>query len=362
MSVRLLVILVLLVVLSVSVSAGPAVPKSSIPIDSESYRTIGSVRNIDDRKHEFGLRDGRGTSYTVRADEAEFVYRDRRGSFGDLRDNLGVTIYGRELRRGIIDADVVIIGVVGDDYPLLRYEDVGRIITVRGEVLRVDQQASRAYMRSERGELDVVIGRETDIRELGRRRTLADLRPGVHIVVTGPLDTPHIITAHTVNVGGPDPGSPGIDSILSGVVTRDTGLFDRNLVVRTLLGEKRVEIPRGADVRIDGSYGSVHEIRRGDQIRAVGRWSGDVFVVRQLVATRAGDTELGEIVRISGYELTVRIDSRNYYVYVRNAVIRLDGRSISVRDLRVGDRITISGDKRGSVIYADRIDVEKRRR
>jgi hypothetical protein len=368
MNLRVLIISTILAAIPAAVLAGPAVPRNSDPLPSRSIvdnmTLAGTVQSVDQRRAEFVLLEHSGVRYTVRTRDADFMRGDRRGSFSDLRPSELVTVYGVDQRGGIIGADVVVISVLEDTYILpYGFEEVGRIVTARGVVESVDERRGRVTLHGERGLIELSIGREADIREAGRRRTIADIRPGTFLVVTGRLETIRSIAAHTINIGGPDPGTALFDTVLTGIVSRSTGLLDRTLVVRSPLGDVRLEIPRGADVRVSGYPASVHEIRRGDQVRATGRWSGGVFVVRQISALQTHQwEETGRIIRIDGNILVIRVGTAEYSVYARHADIRRDGRRISIRDLRSGDYIVVQGERRDNVIYAERIDVDTRRR
>ena len=101
------------------VFAGVATPKSSGSRNTTSINLStlnGTVVSLDQKKAEFVLSDDSGLKSTVRTKGADFVYVDKRGTFNDLRKNIRVRVYGSQISRGLVDADLVVIGLSQDSY------------------------------------------------------------------------------------------------------------------------------------------------------------------------------------------------------------------------------------------------------
>jgi hypothetical protein len=168
--------------------------------------------------------------------------------------------------------------------------------------------------------------------------------------------------AHTINLNDTDGGrSYDLQTVLMGEVTGETGKWDRDITVRTPVGERTVTVARDARVMRAGLSISVHDINSGENIKAVGSWKGNVFSAVQLDVTSSRNDQgnyFGKIDRIdyNDREFRVKVGRSVYRVEADNARVTDYGRQISFRDLRNGQEVRIYGDLRGDTIYADSID------
>lgn len=340
--------------------------------DDDGYgrRTLtGVVTDIDSPSLELTVRfDERGT-YTVRADEAIVQMGSRELKFRDIREGDHLKITG-DLRSGkIMDAYTIRIltgdGRDDDSYDRGAGWETGKVLTVSGEVESVDSVRGLVRLASEVGQVDILVERRTDIREWGRKKTFDDIRDGDHLVVTGKVESYSRLTAHSINIGGPDSrgGSNNLQTIVMGEVVRNSDAWDRNLTVRTPVGEVTMAVPREAKVIRNGDYISVHEIDRGDIVRALGTWRGNTFTANQIDVTTGGssrdrDRYFGRIEHINydRREFKLKVGRDEYTVKARDAEIVDSGDRLSFRELKNGQDVWTSGDRRGDTIYADRID------
>jgi hypothetical protein len=171
---------------------------------------------------------------------------------------------------------------------------------------------------------------------------------------------------------------------VTGVVTSDTGPFDRSIKVRLDDGRQRtIDVPKKVTIRRDSRNVSVHDLKEGDVVRVkIDRFrnDGSLEARRVDVLQRADDryyddsrggrgdawnnsydhnvTE-GTVSSIDSRNgiLRIRFNGRIMDVDVRNSDIRDDRGSMSLRDLQNGDRVTVTGTRNGDTIRASRVTV-----
>lgn len=178
---------------------------------------------------------------------------------------------------------------------------------------------------------------------------------------------------------------------VSGVVTRDTSVFDRKIRVRLDDGQERTfKVPKDARVMRDGRSISIHDVKKDDYVRVrVDRYrsDGDLTPIRVDVLGRYDDRwndgrwnddrwdegrrdngwdrdtsrneTRGSVVNIDSRNGILRIDvnGRTLRTDVRRAEIRDSRGSMPLRDLQRGDRVTVYGRRDGDTIQATRVVV-----
>lgn len=325
----------------------------------------GVVTSIDSRRSEITVRQGRSDTIRVRADEAYIRNSGRSASFRDIHEGDTVRISGDVRSNGYMDAySIDLVDWDHNDGYNRRGDErwkPGTIVTVGGTVRDADTRRGYFEFDSDRGDLRIITTNGTDIREMGRRKTVKDIRKGHYLIINGHLESYTTLRANTINIGGPDsrPGS-GRSSILIGEVTRNTTLWDRNIKVKSPLGERTVKVPQNVDITRDGRGVSIHDINKGEIVRVLGRWSGDTMIANQVDVIGDRDYQddyFGKIEKIdyNDREFRIKVRDRNYYIIARDADIFDNDRRISFRDLKNGQSVWITGDLRGDTIYADRI-------
>jgi hypothetical protein len=176
---------------------------------------------------------------------------------------------------------------------------------------------------------------------------------------------------------------------VAGVVTRDTGVFDRDIRVRLDNGEERtIDVPKDIRVLRSGRTISVHDIQKGDYVRVQlerYRPDGDLDARRVEVIGQAYDDYYdrrddnrrndrrddnwdnaydrdethGTVSSIDSRNgiLRIRVNGRTVDVDVRRSDIRDSRGAMSLRDLQYGDRVTVYGRRNGDDIRATRVTV-----
>jgi hypothetical protein len=164
---------------------------------------------------------------------------------------------------------------------------------------------------------------------------------------------------------------------VSGIVTKDTGAFDRRIRVRLDNGRERtVDVPKDVAIRRDGRTISVHDIKKDDQVRIrLDRFSddGNLEARRLDVVGRVQDRwnddrdggrdayreTRGTVSSIDSRNgiLRIRVDGRTVNVDVRRADIRDNRGALPLRDLQYGDRVTVYGTRDRDDIQATRVTV-----
>jgi hypothetical protein len=161
---------------------------------------------------------------------------------------------------------------------------------------------------------------------------------------------------------------------LTGTVSGATGNVTRTMKVRALGRTYSVEVPRDTRVYRNGRAVSVHELKDGDRVRIRGDWRGDRLRADRVDAVtdtgygggynggydRPGRNDrgvTGTIERIDprGRTFRLRTPYRTYDVDARDADVMSASRNRRFADLREGERVTVTGEVRGSRLVADQI-------
>jgi hypothetical protein len=180
--------------------------------------------------------------------------------------------------------------------------------------------------------------------------------------------------------------------------------------MQTEYGDRKVDVVKSAEVRIDRLPASVHDLTKGDSVRVFGTWDGDTMVATRLEtyqpsasatyrveekpadepapavsdtppaetaqkpappakepappapsATESAKTTTltGRIVDIDYTNLNLSVDAnlKDNKVDARDAVVTREGSSRRFSELMKGDKVEVKGDWDGDVMKASSIAV-----
>ncbi len=171
---------------------------------------------------------------------------------------------------------------------------------------------------------------------------------------------------------------------IEGTVACPASMFDRSLALGTIYGERKVDVPKDADIVISGHAGSVHDLIKGDKVRATGAWSGSTLVasriesgekppepaVEQPAATAPAPTPpapeaprpndlTGRIVDIdyAKSELSIDAGMKDTKIDAADASVTRKGSTRRFSELKKGDKVEVKGDWVGDVLKATMVDV-----
>lgn len=83
------------------------------------------------------------------------------------------------------------------------------------------------------------------------------------------------------------PGAEGTSATLHGLMSGGTSMFGRSIHVTIHGVDVKVDVPHGADVKLDGAPASVHQLPKGGRITVTGVWeSGGKVRAAQIDASR----------------------------------------------------------------------------
>jgi len=246
----------------------------------------------------------------------------------------------------------------------LGYSQIGTIVTVRGVMQSVDADTSSVWLASPYGLVTVAVPSYADVRSFGRPCSLLGLRTGTYAVVTGRLDRLMAVTAHTINIGGPDPAAqPGPATLVSGTIIREMDLMSRSLTLSTPIGQKLVQVAPGGRVSRRGYLISGYDLRYGDQVQAVGYWTAGVYVATQLDVLRDGPrpqwVECGRVISIDLVRKNLELDigPKEVLVGAGSAEIWRGSDRRSFSDLMTGAYVTVYGNSSAGRVDATRIEI-----
>jgi len=248
--------------------------------------------------------------------------------------------------------------------PSLGYDKVGRIVTIRGYVSYVEADISILGLSTPYGLITVHVPSYADVRSFGRGMSLMSVRTGTYAIATGRLEQPTVMTANTINIGGPDSGAgTNVATLLSGTVIREADFMTRSLTLNTVLGDKLMQVAPGARVTRHGYLISTYDLRYGDQLQAIGCWSGGVYIATQVDVFNDGPGyswhDTGRIISIDAIhkEFVFDIGGQNVLVGASDADIWLGGMHKRFSDLTVGMHVTVYGAQWAGRIDATRIEI-----
>jgi len=370
------------------------------------FRRTGAAGNIDRSAEAFDMVVD-GFTYTILADRAAVQLKG--GKFitiRDLKDNAKVEVIGEQLSaRTILAATVTVLEESGGytERASQGYRPNDHVDT-KGYVTRVDPRFGEIDIRTKLGNYVVLVKAGSVIRRYIYVADISEVNEGDDISVVGTVDRDGRIVAERVQVSvsaSPDeraayyptgkgyrPPAASIsghrEDVIEGTVTTPASMFDRSLAVKTFYGERKVDVPKDADVVISGRPASVHDLIKGDKVRAIGTWSGSTLVASRIESgekpietaveqptavtpaapspapeTPRPDSVTGRIVEIDyvKFELSVDSEMKDIRIDAADAAVTRKGSTRRFSELKKGDKVEVKGEWVADVLKATMVDV-----
>jgi len=374
------------------------------------FHATGAAISIDRRAEVFDIVD-RGSTYTILADRATVQLNS--GKFvtiRDLKDNASVRVTGEQLSARTVLASVVIVAEDSSSYidrASQGYRPNDHLDT-DGYVTRVDSRFGEIDIRTKLGNYVVLVKPGAVIRRYIYVTDIGDVNEGDDIRVIGTVDREGRIVAERIQVSmsnpdqrgrypvgkgyRPNSSAPeGREDAIEGTVNCPASAFDRSLILDTKYGQRKVDVPKSADVFINQRPGSIHDLVKGDRVRAIGTWTGSTLVATRVetaekavpsaetpvapepppvaapapaptpppAQTPGPNTLTGRIVDIdyTKFELSIDAGLKDTKVDARDASVTLKGSTRRFSELKKGDKVEVKGDWDGDVLKAASVDI-----
>lgn len=406
--------LILILVSSCAFGADSYKPNADYP-RQDNFRATGSATNINRRAEVFDIVD-HGDTFTILADRATVQLGGGKfGTVNDIKDNAQVRVTGEQLSaRTVLASTVILLDDAGSVYSgsTRSYRPNDRVET-NGYVTRASPRANEIDIRTRSGSYVVVVRAGTVIRRYIYVTDINDINEGDDISLTGTVDREGKIVAERIQVSISNPDERGkypigkgyrprssdaapaaSEDMIEGTVTYPVSTFDRTLGLNTKYGERKVDVPKNAEVFIDRRAASVHDLMKSDKIRAVGAWSGTTLIASRVetidqlttaptvegkppapepsapaeppaqptppaVEQPRPSTLTGRIVEIdyAKFELSMDAGMKDTMIDARDASITRKGSTRRFSELKKSDKVTVKGDWNGDVLKAVSVDV-----
>ena len=229
------------------------------------------------------------------------------GTTQDLKDNAYVRVVGDQLSaRTVLASSVVVMDektAAAEVASASPYQPNDRVENA-GSVTRVVPRYGEIDVRTSGGNFVVLVRPDTTIRRYLYATDINDISEGDEITFAGTMGQDGSITADRIQVSsGSARASKGVrtiylsavshaDDIIEGVITVPPSSFDRSLAIETRFGERKVDVLKNAEVRIDGIGASVHDLSKGDNIRVYGTWDSSTMVANRIETAAASAVEV----------------------------------------------------------------------
>ncbi len=373
------------------------------------FSATGSAINIDRSSEIFEIIDQAAT-YTILADRSAVQLKS--GKFvtiRDLKDNAKVEVMGEQLSaRTVLAGTVIVLEESGSytDQASQGYRPNDHVDT-NGYVTRVDARFGEIDIRTKLGSYVVLIQAGSIIRRYIYVTDIGEVNEGDDINVTGKVDRDGRIVAERVQVNvsanpkerGRYPIGKGYrprgsansgEDTIEGTVNCPASMFDRSLALGTKYGERKVDVPKNTDVAIGDQPASVHDLVKGDRVRAIGTWSGSTLIATRIempnkkiaaahdptiAAAFESNTEksptpaLSDVARpnsINGrivdidytkFEFSIDAALTDTKVDAANASVTRKGSTRRFSEIKKGDKVEVKGDWDGDILKATLVDV-----
>lgn len=393
-----------------------------------SLLVTGAAANIDRLREYLEITD-RGVTYTVLTGRATIHLQDGKiGSTQDLKDNTYLQIAGEQLSaRTILAATVVVLDEKAVPASPQGYRPNDHI-EMTGSVTGLAPSSREIDVHTGDGDFALVIRPETVIRRYIYVTDIGDINEGDDVSFVGRMANDGRIIAERIQVSAPGKAkaargtsyrptylssvSRGQEDSIEGSIVSPPSSFDRSILLATEYGERRVDVLKSAEVRIDRLPASVHDLNKGDHIRVFGTWDASTMIATRVetaapsssanyrvqelpmpepapapeppkpveeptpapeppVAAPAppaappapepgqGNVLTGRIVDIdyTSIDLTVDAGLKDNKVDARDAAVTQQGSTRRFSELKKGDKVEVKGDWNGDVFKAVSIDV-----
>lgn len=269
----------------------------------DDFRATGSAININRRAEVFDIVD-HGDTFTILADRATIQLSGGKfGTVSDIKDNAQVRVTGEQLSsRTVMASTVVLLDGSASIYSSTTrsYRPNDRVETT-GYVTRCSPRFNEIDVRTRSGNYVVIVGTGTVIRRYIYVTDINDINDGDDLNITGTVDHDGRIMAERIQVTVSNSDERGkypigksyrprssdavpaaSGDMIEGTVAYPVSSFDRTLGLNTKYGDRNVDIPKNAEVFIDRRAASVHDLMKGDRIRATGTWSGSTMIASRV--------------------------------------------------------------------------------
>ncbi|HTE17356.1 MAG TPA: DUF5666 domain-containing protein, partial [Armatimonadota bacterium] len=224
--------------------------------------------------------------------------------------------------------------------------DASQAVTVTGTVAVVDPNARTLSVQTQNGVLQLQVPVNADIRIDGRSVRLSDVEPGDRVQVTflrTGQSTGIALQVRVTEAPQPEPRT------VIGTITAVNAQAG-TLTVQTPDGPLQLQVPANADIRLNGRSATLADLEVGDEARVTYRVNANgTNTVLQIRATEAQQpaprTVTGTITAVNAQAGTLTLETRDGLLLLQvpaNTNIRLDGRSVPLSELRVGDQAQVT--------------------
>lgn len=396
---------------------------------SSGFLITGPASNVDRLRETFEVTD-RGVTYTVLTGRASIqLDTGTIGATQDLRDSFYVQVSGEQLSaRTILATTVVVLNEKAASAADSRSYRPNDYIETSGLVTGVSASSREIDVRTDDGNFALMVRPDTVIRRYIYVTDIGDINEGDDVSFSGRMAQDGRIVAARIQVSASgnkarpvgskayrptylSAVSHGREDSIEGGITSPPSSFDRTLMLSTEFGERRVDVLKSAEVRIDRLPASVHDLTKGDRVRVFGTWDGDTMVATRVETylpsasatyrvpeppapepapsapqpmeqpsapvPPASDPEppapaepaapetanpsviTGRIVDIDYTKLDLSVDAglKDNKVDAREAVVTREGSTRRFSELKKGDKVEVKGDWNGDVLKAVSVDV-----
>jgi|GEM_PF-1534861 len=405
--------------------------------DSE-FRATGTVVNIDTGARVFDLIDS-GDTFTVMANRAVVQLESGKlTNLNGLKDSVLVRVIGEQLSARTITASKVI--VLDESPQPVNHNPNGYHpndrVELEGAVTSVQPRYDEIDISTRSGNYTIMVRQNTVIRRYIYVTDINDINENDNISVSGTVTRDGRIVADRVQISSgnsrpypagktyrPDTRNKtfiGKEDLIEGVITYPAASFDRTFAMDTKFGERKVDVPKNAEVLIDHHTASLHDLGKGSAVRVIGHWDGRTMVASTIEtidrdsldehhpepgvyqpvqlpadqtvdhnADRAadhpaalpsaepakddhvnGDTpKVGEAphkgpitgritsIDYNKFELTIDYGLKDTEVNAVDAPVLRNGSTRRFSDLKKGDKIEVAGEYDGNVFKASSVDI-----
>jgi len=422
-------------ILALAAASADAEARYRVVEKPTGFVIAGAAANIDRLREYLEVTD-RGNAYTVLTGRATIYLRDGKvGHTQDLSDNAYIQVSGTQLSaRTVLASSVVVLNEkAAPEVAAQRAYRPNDHIESSGAITGVNGSHGEIDVRTDAGDYALVVRPDTVIRRYIYVTDINDVNEGDGITFVGTMARDGRIIAQRIQVSAPGNrvantyGAKGYrptylsavshsrEDCIEGAIISPPSSFDRSLALNTDYGERKVDVLKSAEVRIDKLPASVHDLARGDTIRVFGTWDGDTMVATrvetynpsagatyrvqelplpepqpepekpaepsnppaEIAAEPApaptpapaappaapepakGNSIMGRIIDIDYTNLDLTIDAgmKDNKVDARDAVVTRQGSTRRFSELKKGDKVEVKGDWSGDVLKATSVDI-----
>lgn len=373
--------IVLIVCLLCVVSAAIAEDQQTVSPSSLLGDTniSGTITDIDYSIGSFILVDGTDANTILAGDARVRFNAGKFGQLSDLRNKAYVTVSGDRISAKSIKArSIVVIDETGNLKDLrTQGNNPSADLNINGQIVRVNPAAGEFVIKAGTDTFVIVVGRVTEIKRSTFVSNLYDMSEGDQVNVVGNRQGVDRINAITVIINSAKSNVPVYDDryygrydLVQGTIITPSSTYSRSIVVQTSYsGLQTIEVPRGIDVIRSGRSVSIHDLIRGEWVRAYGTWDtgrleavsvesygisyrpdsdhhdGDNHHNPGTDLSNNSQTRVGTITSVNSkkLELTVDIGLSDMTINASDAKVQRNGSSISFSSLEKGDKVQLKG-------------------